>query len=335
MAGKAPRKQLATKSPRTPMACKRPSDGSGPAAKRAKTALTPIDSEVIFLDQTFKTGQRLGSAESIETLQRMLALVRALEPVQSKIERDNLDVEAWCPPVALEVHAEQEESTMDRGRIWTVTGPLAWLMMLAIVNTDPKAKTSTVLERFGVLYAGQSRMLLHGPLHAIFGCTHKEKPAWMSPTEFIATVAGDASPDVMDSLGIYAVPENVTVLHVQVGAQAYPPSDELVAKCAAAVEQEDDKTVGLLVRLDVLHGDPMYLRDRRAAAFLRSVMKFEQERPFSEVLLQAQMLILTGRFNTGKETGVMLAEAFGMEREPTVVFRFYDSSQSLKHGDAA
>jgi hypothetical protein len=178
-------------------------------------------------------------------------------------------------------------------------------------------------------------MLLHGPLHAIFGCTHKEEPAWMSPTEFIATVAGDASPDVMDSLGIYAVPENVTVLHVQVGTQVCPPSDELVAKCAAAVEQEDDKTVGLLVRLDVLYGDPMYLRDRRAAAFLRSVMKFEQERPFSEVLLQAQMLILTGRFNTGKETGVMLAEAFGMEREPTVVFRFYDSSQSLKHGDAA
>lgn len=108
------------------------------------------------------------------------------------------------------------------------------------------------------------------------------------------------------------------------------PSDALVASCSEEANLEANKVSGLLLRLNVLNGGVMQLRDQKAAAFLRRATLTDEDIPFEEVLLNAQIMTLENKVPAGKDA-TMLAEAFGWQPEPAVVFQLYDSRESNPH----
>lgn len=140
-----------------------------PPRKRVKRQFTPVGPTVTFMGKTFNTGQDINSEDGVSTLNSMLQLLRELEPEPQEFGSHLLPKkDVRCPDVQLELQGEQPEGTVDRGDIWIVQGPLAWLMILAISNVGPETPFQIVLTRFNKIVASGSKLLMHGALFDIF-----------------------------------------------------------------------------------------------------------------------------------------------------------------------
>jgi hypothetical protein len=274
--------------------------GGEPGAKRAK-----VDRMAVFMDKEFACRQCLWSRPGITTLLAMLKLIDE------------------CPRVALQVYREQADDTADRADIWTVTGPLAWLLILSITDKPPQTNPSEVLTLFHVFMADGFRLTLRGALADIFTQRGDE---WFTPTEFLARIEHGALESDLRDLGIYKVPENLQTVNLSLGALTSFPSAALVAECTNTVSAEP-RQCALLLRLlvrDKKH--TLQLRDKRACAFLRRITGKDHCQSL------AQMVICDGVAPPavdGVETA-MLALAFGATEEPVATFHVYDSTESVE-----
>lgn len=275
---------------------------SSDAAKRVKKC---DDSGVVFMGKEFKGNQCLFSRPGIITLREMIKLL------------------GKCPPVALQVYREQDEGTADRADIWSVTGPLAWLMILSITDKTPQTDASEVLALFQVFVADGFRLILRGALADVFGRGCRDG---FTPTELLARIENGALESDLCALGIYKVPENMQTVNLSLGPLTTLPSDELIAECTDAASNEL-VPCGLILCLRTSNSvKTLLLRDKRAYAFLRRITGKDQCHSLTQMVLCDG--VVPSKLN-GVDTA-MLAVAFGATEGPTATFHVYDSTESVE-----